>query len=142
MDYTDNFNTDLLKAMKKLEEVRKGKNDRKGEVLLSESRERRYHRGHKGEMICRIRCSSRALALLTSMVKNKKQFKNVFACLWHRVSCFEVPMLLKGHSFNQEGHNNTAVLLISQCLVHPYQGWQTALAATHLAPGQTGGISF
>lgn len=48
MDCTDNFNTDLFKAIKKLEEVRKGKTARKGEVLLSESRERRYHRGAQG----------------------------------------------------------------------------------------------
>lgn len=46
--YTDHFNTDLSEAMKKLEDVRKGKSDRKGEVLLSEGRVGRYHRGAQG----------------------------------------------------------------------------------------------
>lgn len=49
MDHIDNFNTNLFKTMKKLDDVRKGKNDRKREILLSESRERRYHRGAQGE---------------------------------------------------------------------------------------------
>lgn len=48
MGYTDHFNTDLSETMKKLEDVRKGKNDRKGEVLLSEGRVGRYHRGAQG----------------------------------------------------------------------------------------------
>lgn len=50
-DYIDNLNTDLFKTMKKGEDVRNGKNARKGEVLLSESRARRYHRGAQGETI-------------------------------------------------------------------------------------------
>lgn len=48
MGYTDHFNTDLSEAMKKLEDGRKGKNDRKDEVLLSEGRVGRYHRGAQG----------------------------------------------------------------------------------------------
>lgn len=56
-----------------------------------------------------------------------------------RVSLSEVHMHLRGHSFSQESHNNTAVIWIwiTRCLLHPYQ----ALAAPHLAPGQMGGIS-
>lgn len=59
------------------------------------------------------------------------------------VSCSEVHRHLKRHSFHQEGHNNTAELLVctTQCLLLPPQGWQTALAAPHLPPGQMGGIS-
>lgn len=48
MDYKDNLNTDSFKTMKKVGGCEEGKNDRKGEVLLSESRVRRHHRGAQG----------------------------------------------------------------------------------------------
>lgn len=46
--YIDLFYTDLFITIKKLEDVRKGKNVRKGKVLLSEGRAGRYHRGAQG----------------------------------------------------------------------------------------------
>lgn len=97
--------------------------------------------GHKGKQFARIRCRSTALVLLLEMVKNKKQLKKCTCLFVAAVS--EVHRHLKGHSFNQEGHNNTAVLLIctTQCLLQPYQGWQTALAAPHPAPEQMEGVS-
>lgn len=56
----------------------------------------------------------------------------MYLLVWgSHVSCSEFHRHLHGHSFHQEGHNNTAELLIctTQCLLHPSQGQQTALAA-------------
>lgn len=44
------------------------------------------------------------------------------------VSLSEVHIHFRGHSFSQEGHNNTAVqwIWIAQCLIHPHQGWKNS----------------